>query len=373
MFSTNPDDYVQHPRIIEIIGHATMCLLVLKSINHDLFEPIEKKIQNLPIWDYIKPLYTDGLKQYESLEVSELWDRFETQLNGIPFGDIGEERHISWKQLGTEWQVKWNNDYETTLIAEQFIAFLQIFLTEFAQTDLCLVKSIVKLKIKLIEIEKPKCILQPSKKGKKWVVNFPISYNIPQTDLNRLESNLISICTVLLKEISLLPFNKFMDAFTNCIKKGLSMKIIVGDSYKSIFSFFITEKLFNSIKRKEYVRIEPNRKFHVKENEELKWIDKSYPYFSKEKINEILKGRYKNSYPAIKYTLRELLKAQEFRTLLNKLKKEGWLDWQILTAILGIKYNYFLKNDIKIDKNNPFKPEEVNDTKSLIQNLAKKK
>jgi len=45
------------------------------------------------------------------------------------------ERSYSWYQLGTNWTIKWDNKYVDTTLSEEFIAYLQIYLSSLSEID----------------------------------------------------------------------------------------------------------------------------------------------------------------------------------------------------------------------------------------------
>src|SRR5213079_1292204 len=76
-----------------------------------------------------------------------LWKAIEEQLAGAPWSDAGATRQAEWKAHGVAWSAQWSNNYETTLAAEEFLAALQVILSDLVGKDLCLIRSTLHFSI----------------------------------------------------------------------------------------------------------------------------------------------------------------------------------------------------------------------------------
>ena len=63
-------------------------------------------------------------------------------------------------------------------------------------------------------------------------------------------------------------------------------------------------------------------------------------YYDKAKAEELIKVRYTNSIPAIRFTLKRIVPTNHFQNLKNRLRNEGWKDWHILLALDNLVLNY---------------------------------
>jgi len=86
--------------------------------------------------------------------------------------------------------------------------------------------------------------------------------------------------------------------------------------------------------------LEPDREFNTVEHSELRWVDGPGPGYSREKAQEILINRYINLIRPIRRTLPRLLQREEFRVLVQKLREDGYLDWQILLMISNMAVDF---------------------------------
>jgi len=340
MFSHTLDDKNFEKEFEKILFHLTSLLVITERFDEALFEFCKGRISKLQIDDWINETLRIGRNVWARSNDDELWMKIEEQLYGRPFGDLGTKREVIWKQLGITWNVTWNNDYQTSSLAEQFIAILQIILTELAITDLCLLQMNVEIDIEREDISEILLESIPSNSGRKWKIIFPFSTTEAFSEVNRLQTEMLATASTVLSEISLLPINKFLEVINECFSEGLSMKAFVANSYDVIYRKFVSEEFFNSFNRSDKTVPESNREFLVKEHEELKWFDKLGPGYDEDTINEFLENRYERSFIPIKFTLKQLVKDSDFIEIVEKLRADGWKDWHILLSLANITVNY---------------------------------
>ena len=77
-----------------------------------------------------------------------------------------------------------------------------------------------------------------------------------------------------------------------------------------------------------------------REHDELRWQDGPGPTYSRDKAKQLLETRYKNLAQSLRITVVMLASSEEFRPTVERLRREGWLDWHILAAIVNIVLNH---------------------------------
>ena len=80
-------------------------------------------------------------------------------------------------------------------------------------------------------------------------------------------------------------------------------------------------------------------------HDELRWQNGPGPTFSQDRANELLQTRYGNLAKSLRITVAMLASSENFKSLAQDLRTQGWLDWHILTAILNIVMNYRFPSD----------------------------
>jgi hypothetical protein len=99
------------------------------------------------------------------------------------------------------------------------------------------------------------------------------------------------------------------------------------------------------------------------EHKELRWNDSPGPTYSPQVAEQLLQNRYLNVLPSIRYTLPRLKKSRVFQKTVESLRKKGWLDWHILTAVSAATTTERL-NQFTKDENDPEKINEIANTLS---------
>lgn len=344
--------------------HTTTLLSIIKRFDLQLFESASKIVQNWNIDEYLEDLLPVSEDNFKNLEILEIWETIEEQLLGRPFGDIGLTREVTWSELGVIWNVKWNNDYHTTSVAEQFIAILQILLADLVNVDLCLIKTDVNIIISVDEkINEPKVEPIPSNLGRNWKVELPTcTINDEKLNIENASMDVLSITNSILSEISLSTSERFYDVLENSVRNGLSMKVFVANPYEILYRQFNEKDKFEAVDRSDKDIPQPDHEFLIKENEDLSWYAGPGPGYSKESAEEYLNNRYARSIIPIKYSLKSLMTNYEFRSTIEKLREDGWLDWHILQSVLLAVINYRVNQKIN-------KREDMDELKKLYPKL----
>lgn len=334
---SNSNGFDEFQRILFNITTITAVTSVLDSNLHSFLEEKTKK-WNLNEW--LDEILQKAYYEWKKLNVSEIWKRLQEQLLGRPFGDLGKMRVIAWSELGVTWTASWKNDYETTPVAEQLIAVLQILLADIADIDLCLLKTNVDISIRRGNVDNVEVKALPSNTGRKWEVIFPNSNLGKQPDWQGLQINMLTAAIYVLSEISLLPTAEFQKKLEDIFRNGISMKTFVAKPYEMLYRDFITKDVFDSGDKCERKIPCDQLPFRIEENSALSWRNGPGPGYSREKATELLKNRYSNAIIPIRHTLESLQKSAEFGSLIKRLRSEGWLDWHILASINNVAVSY---------------------------------
>jgi len=321
--------------------HTTTLMAIVNRLDPQLLKFVKGWIQEWKLDDLLDKLLAKADEIWGKKNVSEIWASLNKALRGPPFSDLGRTRTANWSELGVTWDANWKNDYLTTLAAEQLIAILQILLADLAGVDLCLLKTQVSMEISVGDIAKPKVESIPSNRGRKWIVTLPLySRNGGRTEFERMSIDTLTVASLVLADVSLLPRKRFYEAIENCFRNGISMKVFVSRPYGVLYRDFISEEVFDRSARSAKTALKSCGKFSLREHRELAWVNGPGPGYSRDKANEYLGNRYSRSIVPIGHTLKHLLKSLEFQTTIKRLRSDGWLDWHILSSVWAIALNY---------------------------------
>lgn len=333
-----------------IVFHLMTLKALSERVNPEFDSIVTEKIDAWLPKRWVDGLLPQARKNLEGLTDEELLKDIANQLMGPPFGDFSLGRDIRWSALGVEWHVAWKNDYSTTKETEQFIAILQIYLAEIARYDLCLIRTRVHIWVEVNEHQQIAIEAASSNKDRVWRVCLPRSGEHSPRKLGETHLDVFAVVTTILLEVSLLPQTQFMAVTQSLIERGLTNKIFVAHPYEAVYREFVSEQAFNQYKRSGDRDLFSESEVTLFEHRELKWKDGPGPTYDRSAAESALIRRYDFVMPSIRYTLPRLLKLEEFRTTIDKLRGKGWLDWHILTAVSGATVNERLNRRAKDKK-----------------------
>lgn len=334
----NAGDLDNNPELQSVVFHLLTLKAVSKRLNPEFGKLISSKIDNWLPKEWIEDIFPIAKQNLQSMSDEQLTEYFASELAGMPFGDLEPYRKVVWSALGVEWNISWENDYETTKQAEQFLAILQIYLAEVAQVDLCLLKTTIEIQIELGTSQEVEEI--PSNEKRIWKVTLPQTETLTLEALRKRNIEIFSISIHILLEASLLPQDKYLEIMENLFKKGLSSRIFVAQPYENLYSEFIREEDFNKFDRTLEENSFSDIVVELFEHEELKWNDDLGLTYSWEEAEQHLKNRYSNGSAQFQLAVELLKDSVNFKQIIEQLHEDGWLDWQIMSAITHVAMNY---------------------------------
>ncbi len=316
--------------------HFFSTTLVPEFLNH-----LDKRIAS---WPELKPMYDEMTAEakaaWDKSFLPTFWQTLEEQMVDTPFNDLQIKRTVRFEALGINWEFSWNNEYNLTAAAEEFLASLQILLADFANTDLCLMRTSITAELVLNRQGDASAKRLPSNNSSPWTIYLPSDDIVENTGL-------IAAYVTILNDASLLPRDSFLKHLERVFKDGLSSKVLFVQRYRVLYSKFVDKESFDFWPRGK-VTPKLGHDFRPTNSSHLAWLSGPGPGYSKEGMKETLHKRYANSIKPIKLTLPRLLKEESFRKTIASLKSDGWLDWHILTAIGSAAINYRVRSKIPV-------------------------
>jgi hypothetical protein len=158
----------------------------------------------------------------------------------------------------------------------------------------------------------------------------------------------------ILEELSLLPEKEFREGFTLLFKENdLAGKAFVRGLYQRTYRQTIAKERFDGVQRQYFVASSDLNLNLPKQNKVLAWSTAlSKKYNHDDAVNHIA-ARFHNSYKCVYITLGRLKGDERFRELIRSLRQEGWLDWQIVLAIMNFMLGYkaYRKAEVEVFEN----------------------
>ena len=318
------------------VFHSTIVRVISQHLAPEFLDFVNGRISK---WEGLKEFF-DAIvplaeKEWKDITLSQLWQKLEDKMLGRPFSDVGKDRTIRFTALGVTWNFKWDNTYELTSASEEFLAVLQIILADFANIDLCLLRTTVDIEIDVNTDSKILIESLPSNELIRYRIKIPLDKNQDYQD-----TELFGIVTAILSDVSLLPRDQFLNHLESALRQGLSGKTFFIQRYRTLYCRFINSSDFDLSDRKSKSIPQIEREFHPIMHHQLEWFCGPGPGYSRESSIEALNNRYKDSIISIRYTLNRLLQNPLFKQTVTSLKKDGWLDWHILLSVALATVNY---------------------------------
>lgn len=253
-----------------------------------------------------------------------------------PFVDVAPTRSFEWSAIGITWTVSWPNTPEFTLMAEQFIAVLQLLSTDLAHWDLYILPGRIEVRFaRADKIAERQLRRVPSNQASVWEMRVPATATSGTLDTRHLLDVVQSV--MLIQEVSLRP--EKWPVLEQLAAEGPYANTLVGEQYSRLYRRFcdIAAPVLESEHRDSrletiHLRREPHQ--------ELAWKRSLADEYKEDEVRVWLRNRYDRFGAATRFTLPRLLANPGARALLFALRENGWLDWQILGAISCIAMNY---------------------------------
>ncbi|RTY77470.1 hypothetical protein EKL97_15405 [Flavobacterium sp. LS1P28] len=296
-------------------------------------------------------LYTDLLHDFTAGVISHAGDEnsirriTESKVDSPPINDIGEFRTLSWKVFGSVWNVTFRNDFILNSVGEEFCSLIQVFLTDIAvyELDFHLLKDEINIEIVLSDVPKPPEQIADNSKYS-WRVYLQLVASNDSRIINRHYAFISTVLKIILDELSLLPSERFEELFKVIMSKDIGSKALLLNAYQLMYRKEFSKDKFNDSKRSHFKReYLPITHFQAKP---LHWNNNTSNLYNHEENIENIGFRYLKNLKKIAITFEKIKDIPAFITRIKDLREKGWLDWQILMALMNTIFNY--KANIKM-------------------------
>lgn len=358
-FAHDPTEDFNRPDgfLAPLLFHLTTQLAVTQSVAPAIAplvrDQIEQLTQRIGFGEIWKGLQEQVAADWADWPARDVWEQCEEQLSGAPWSDAGPRRSVHWRAHGIAWEVMWSNDYETTLVAEAFLAALQIILSDLAGYDLCLLRSTLQIALSIATDEIYlntstnggyrgfSATFMPSNAERRAVVSLPPYRLFRDGSLSShdLRVGALSVVSMLLADVSLLPTKRYYQVLEERFAQGLAHKLLIGAPYGQCLSTFLDAEEFHTTLR-AIPQAHTQRPFRTRRPDAIPWINSPGPGYEQAIAQVQIRNRYEGFTRPIVHTLRRLRAEPAFLAVVATLRAEGWKDWHILSAIFHITVNF---------------------------------
>jgi hypothetical protein len=336
------------PDLRRLLLYGSYILGVSKGPPDAIQDAVTKKISDWPDLEFLEE---NSLKAREVfIQIAANPDGDTSRVLAMPpFIDASPVRRFEWSALGVKWAVSWPNNAEMTLVAEQFMAVLQLLLADLASADLYILPARVDVVLRLDGgTERLRLARQPSNEASVWEMAVPV--DLASLDRKQRHVHDLACGIFLIQEVSLR--SEEWPVFAQLASDGPFANTMVGEQYTTIYRrlcdlepVVLSAEHHDADLQQLFLRREPHQ--------ELAWNSSLIAECKRDEVCEILKNRYKKFEVSTKLTLPRLVRTDASRRILMRLREEGWLDWQILGGIAGLAMNYRVSRDMRRPLSSP--------------------
>lgn len=342
LLAEDPYNWERYGHLQYVFFELSVILGIARAVDADYEKFVVDVLGQTKLDEFLDDMLQDlGVTPWwNSLTVQELGERAAEDLGHLAFSDGGERRSVSWKALGVEWVVRFDNAYEETLVGERLAAFAQITMSELATHDLALLPTRVAFDVKSATPEDDLTIQSHSDgEGTEWQVQLPRVEGNTADSIRKAGQETLTVVTAAIADVSVLPQSELMEIFDSVFAAGLHDKLSFGTIYDVALGDLVGPEAFKQAPRREGSPIPAEISPTPHQARSLEFTGKGPHYDTNKSIN-LVEGRYTNISNTLVATLPALKGHQAFLNVVERLRSDGWKDWHILTTVMNVAQNY---------------------------------
>jgi len=337
--TANPGDLAEDGQIASTLFQQSVALAIADRVASSLVPAIRDLLTEGASIGFVDELRS-GRDPWAEGGVADALGRAASQLGALPFSDLGPVRTLSWRALGIHWTLRFSTDRVTTFAAERLAEVAQVVSADLAQEDLCLLASVVDVTVSVGPSFRHSDVTVTDDNVRCWDVTLRSPLLSPGCDRDAAVSDGLGIVAAVLSEVSLLGDDQFGELLERRFREGLSAKVMVGNLYDTVAAAIVPAPDATEDARRALAPPQLPRPVVAPEHDELARRTGIGPTYSDEKAQTFLRRRYEGFLAGIQLTLPRLRERSGFDDVITSLRKDGWLDWQILGALCSIAWSY---------------------------------
>lgn len=333
--ASDPHDWTKHPHVQTSVAQAVALRAAALHLDRAIVPLIDEAMSSWPLPDDEKTAFKNMSEEppWRDMTREEVEAKIAEELGQHPFGDVGR-RSASWSAMGITWAVTGNPSPECWLAVSEVATILQLAIVEFADVDIVVIPSNVMIEVELQDAKKPSIIQLPDNGKLVWRIRMPADY---LNDDHAFDLAVVAI--TILGQATALPFDEFRKLTEKRFERGLSTRFFSVRPIRELLAFVQPPGipfavLSNTTRRPLLTRLVPL------ESPELKWISSPGPNYSRKRADKYIRNRYERTNEALALTLPKLIRDVRCSRIIQDLRNEGLLDWQILNIIGSIVVQY---------------------------------
>lgn len=333
--ASDPHDWTKHPQVRRSFAHAVVLRAIARHIAPRMVPLIDEAVATWPLPQSERDIFRamSENEPWSRMTAEDVEAKIAAELGQHPFGDVGAERSVAWSAFGVIWTIRCVADKDTWLAALELAAAIQIVQVEFADVDLMIIPSLALIDVELADETKPECAQLPDNGKLAWKVTMPRV--APDARSEEYEAYLMSVVLMVLTQATALPVPQLGALIEKKMERGLPGRVFSVRPLRDLIRFAQPEHL-DSAKLASETRPPLRTDFQPIEASELCWRTGPGPGYSRILAEEHLRNRYENTTRGLRLTLPRIAKDNRCRRLLLRLRAEGVLDWQMMSALFDM-------------------------------------
>lgn len=334
----DPFDYDKWPDLGHHETNAALGLTAIRTFWPDVEPLIQAAHPRTPWYADLVEIIGHASGGF-NLNEEELQQRAGEQLAGPVLGDIGKIRIIDFHALGVRWIFEFANDQSTVLTSEGFVATFQVLVADAALHTPVLVESTVRIQVNVIA-DTARDVDDITIDDSEPEIQVRAVLSDLVTDVAARDVAILAQCFQLLHAVHARPPQELQDLLDPLFRGGLPHKASVGRPYEETAALLDAEHYARCAL---VPRPDSSASFVPIENEHLTPPTTPGPGYDGEESLQAIRERYEVAYDVFRYSLPGLFANEGFRAQIVRLREDGWLDWQILVALVNVRMNWLFQ------------------------------
>ncbi|MCK6527212.1 hypothetical protein L6R50_06480 [Myxococcota bacterium] len=263
-------------------------------------------------------------------------------LHGPPLADLASTRRARWQALGLTWEVTWRRDYELEALGTELAAVLQLVQAGLAKRYRHLLPTTVAVEVVPWREGQVPVQPMPALRGVGFRVMLPASES-REDPTHDLRSVALFAATKVIEAVSVDPdlADQLPRLVGNVIPDGLFVGGGVLEGRGSLRPLGTWREVVSAPSPTG-----PGVHLESAPATGLPWQGGTSPLFDRASAGEKLRNRYDGGFRSARPVLDAHGSRPELHRLVTELRTDGWLDWQIASALAPAAVRDYA-NDLK--------------------------
>lgn len=335
----DPWSFERYPYFHNMLIDQCSILRAARALRPAFLHLIEPVLESTQLNLMTDPIL-DGVDSIEHADEAKTAEMTDNGGLGRPFSDAGPTRRYTWSAWGNVWTVETPNDRQHVLATERFVAATQIALADLAGEDLLLVPGPITIEVGVARDPVPRSevfVEQADRGGTAHLVTLTRG-GVLDVDAGQLEVTTAAMQAIATQ--SLLSQAAFVAVMERTFERGLPHMLACVRPYDELVDVH-KEAFFDDLRSLDDTYLAPEVPCLPEPAPDLAGQSFEQPAVGYDRAEALraIASRYETLRAPVRLTLGRLASSEIFMILVGDLRREGWKDWHLLTAVANIVVN----------------------------------